>query len=117
MSTSLGAFSISLAVKDLAKSRDFYAQLGFIPFHGSVERGMLIMRNGSAVIGLFQGAFDKNVMTFNPGWDQQAQPIDGFVHVDAWKTKLAELSPTTTGEKSFLLTDPDGNTILVDQHV
>ena len=121
----LGAFSVSLAVKDLAASRAFYEKLGFEPFHGEAEQGWLILKNGSHVIGLFQGMFERNVLTFNPGWDSNAQPVAGFTDVRELQRQLKaagveldqEADETTTGPASFIVTDPDGNPIFVDQHV
>jgi lactoylglutathione lyase len=121
----LGAFSISLTVKDIAKSKAFYELLGFTQFHGDQAQGWLIMANGSTKIGLFQGMFEGNIMTFNPGWDQNAQPVEGFTDVRAIQAKLknagvalmTEADSTTTGPASAMLQDPDGNTILLDQHV
>ena len=120
----LGAFSVSLAVKDLAVSRAFYEQLGFTPFHGDEEQGWLILHNGPAVIGLFQGMFEGNILTFNPGWDQDAQPVDPFTDVrDIQRglraggvTFVQEADESTTGPASLIVTDPDGNQILLDQH-
>jgi catechol 2,3-dioxygenase-like lactoylglutathione lyase family enzyme len=120
----LGAFSVSLAVKDLAASRAFYEQLGFESFHGEAEQGWLILKNGNAVIGLFQGMFEKNILTFNPGWDQTAQPVDPFTDIrdiqrrlrDAGVSFDQEADESTTGPASFIITDPDGNPVLVDQH-
>ena len=121
----LGAFSVSLAVKDLAASRRFYEQLGFTPFHGEAAQNWLILKNGSHVIGLFQGMFDKNILTFNPGWDQAAQPLPSFTDVRELQRRLkqaglklmTEADESTQGPASIMLTDPDGNMILVDQHV
>jgi catechol 2,3-dioxygenase-like lactoylglutathione lyase family enzyme len=120
----LGAFSVSLAVKDLAASRAFYEQLGFEAFHGDADQGWLILKNGNAVIGLFQGMFEKNILTFNPGWDQVAQPVDPFTDIreiqrrlkDAGVSFEQEADESTTGPASFFIADPDGNQILVDQH-
>ena len=120
----LGAFSISLAVKDLAASRAFYELLGFSQFHGDAEQGWLILRNGNAVIGLFQGMFEGSILTFNPGWDQDAQPVDPFTDVRAIQQKLraagvlfdTEADESTEGPASLMITDPDGNKILLDQH-
>jgi catechol 2,3-dioxygenase-like lactoylglutathione lyase family enzyme len=120
----LGAFSVSLAVKDLAASRAFYETLGFTQFHGDAGQGWLIMNNGNAVIGLFQGMFEGNILTFNPGWDQGARPVDPFTDIrelqrtlrDAGVAFVQEADEATTGPASFIVTDPDGNTILVDQH-
>jgi catechol 2,3-dioxygenase-like lactoylglutathione lyase family enzyme len=120
----LGAFSISLAVKDLTASRTFYEKLGFTPFHGEAAQGWLVLKNGETVIGLFQGMFEDNILTFNPGWDQAAQPRDPFTDVRELQHRLREAGvrfdqeadETTTGPASFILTDPDGNQIFVDQH-
>jgi catechol 2,3-dioxygenase-like lactoylglutathione lyase family enzyme len=120
----LGAFSISLAVKDIAVSRDFYAKLGFEVVMGEVDQNWMILRNGETTIGLFQGMFDKNTLTFNPGWDGQNQPLDDFQDVREIERELEaagiELQGRTEGESGpahcFLL-DPDGNPILIDQHV
>lgn len=121
----LGAFSISLAVKDLPASRAFYEKLGFAAVGGDPKQNWLILRSGSATIGLFQGMFPTNVMTFNPGWNQQAEPLATFRDVRQiqadWKAKgvvfTAEADPAGTGPAHCLLADPDGNVILVDQHV
>lgn len=121
----LGAFSISLAVKDISASKVFYEKLGFKEFGGDIAQNWLIMKNGETVIGLFQGMFDKNILTFNPGWDQNAQPLDEFTDVRALQRQLKEqdvefvsaADEATTGPASFIVTDPDGNPILVDQHV
>ncbi len=119
----LGAFSVSLAVKDIAASRAFYAKLGFEPFAGDGTHWQ-ILRNGDTVLGLFQGMFDKNVLTFNPGWDQAAQPLPSFTDVRELQKRLKaegvtfvqQADETTTGPASFVVVDPDGNPILVDQH-
>ncbi len=121
----LGAFSISLAVKDLAASRAFYEKLGFTQFHGEQSQNWLIMRNGDTVVGLFQGMFENNIMTFNPGWNGEAQPLDEYTDVRVLQKRFEEqgleiINPadeSTSGPASFVLTDPDGNTILFDQHV
>jgi catechol 2,3-dioxygenase-like lactoylglutathione lyase family enzyme len=121
----LGAFSISLAVKDLEASRAFYEKLGFTKFGGNADQNWLILKNGAHVIGLFQGMFDKNILTFNPGWDQDAQAVEGFEDVRELQRKLraagvtfaTEADEKTTGPASFVLVDPDGNPVLVDQHV
>lgn len=123
--TSLGAFSISLAVKDLTASRDFYRKLGFEPVGGKLEQNWLILRNGTATIGLFQGMFDRNLLTFNPGWDAECAPLDRFTDVRAVQKQLeadgvvlaTRADEGTTGPASFVVVDPDGNPILVDQHV
>lgn len=120
----LGAFSISLAVKDLAASRAFYEKFGFTAFGGDGKH-WLIMKNGPHLIGLFQGMFEKNVLTFNPGWDQDAQPVAGFTDVRELQRTLkaqgvafaTEADEATTGPASFVAVDPDGNPVLVDQHV
>lgn len=121
----LGAFSVSLAVKDLAASRAFYQQLGFEPAGGDPAQNWQILRNGDHVIGLFQGMFPKNILTFNPGWTQQATPMESFVDVREIQARLlasglaltAKADPASTGPASLMLVDPDGNQILVDQHV
>jgi lactoylglutathione lyase len=121
----LGAFSVSLAVKDLEASRKFYEKLGFQSFAGDASQNWLILRNGQHVIGLFQGMFEKNILTFNPGWDQGAQKLASFTDVRelqrrlkaAGVTPVQEADESTTGPASFIVADPDGNTILVDQHV
>ena len=121
----LGAFSISLAVKDLAASRAFYEKFGFEALGGDPAENWLILKNGDTVIGLFQGMFEHNMLTFNPGWNQSAQPVESFTDVRELQRQLKEqgvaLSPeadeTTTGPGYFMAVDPDGNPILVDQHV
>lgn len=121
----LGAFSISLSVKDIVASRDFYEKLGFEVFGGDISQNWLIMKNGDTVIGLFQGMFEKNMLTFNPGWDSNAQKLDTFTDVRALQRRLkergvefvSEADENTTGPASFIAVDPDGNPILVDQHV
>lgn len=121
----LGTFSVSLTVKDIAVSRAFYEKLGFEAFGGDASEGWLIMKCPSCVIGLFQGMFEKNILTFNPGWDSSAQPLDSFTDVREIQEKLkadgiefaSEADETTTGPASFVIMDPDGNPILVDQHV
>jgi catechol 2,3-dioxygenase-like lactoylglutathione lyase family enzyme len=123
--TTLGAFSISLAVKDLAASRDFYRKLGFEPVMGKLEQSWLILRNGTTTIGLFQGMFERNMLTFNPGWDGQCNTLEQFTDVRvlqaqlkaAGVTLMTEADEGTTGPASFMVVDPDGNPILVDQHV
>ena len=120
----LGAFSVSLAVKDLVASRVFYETLGFEAFHGDARQGWLIMKNGAAVIGLFQGLFERNVLTFNPGWDGNAQPFDPFTDVREIQRRLRaagiafdqEADESTSGPASVIITDPDGNPIFIDQH-
>ncbi len=121
----LGAFSVSLAVKDLAASRTFYERLGFGSMMGDPAQGWLILKNGSTVIGLFQGMFDKNILTFNPGWDQSANPLPTFTDVrevqralDAAGVALTtRANPESTGPAHIVLSDPDGNVIMFDQHV
>lgn len=121
----LGAFSISLAVKDLQASREFYERLGFASFAGDPSQNWVMLRNGEHVIGLFQGMFDRNILTFNPGWDQRAQPLAAFTDVRELQRRLkasgvalaSEADESTTGPASFVVVDPDGNPILVDQHV
>ena len=121
----LGAFSVSLAVKDIAVSREFYEHLGFSVFGGDQSQNWLIMKNGDHIIGLFQGMFDKNILTFNPGWNQSAESIESFTDVRDIQKKLkaagikleTEADETTSGPASCVITDPDGNSILIDQHV
>ena len=121
----LGAFSISLAVKDLAASREFYAKLGFEPTAGDPSQNWQILRNGDHVIGLFQGMFPTNILTFNPGWTQQATELDAFTDVREIQARLkqsgvslaTEAEVSSTGPASLMLVDPDGNPILIDQHV
>lgn len=120
----LGAFSISLTVKDIHKSKKFYEKLGFTHKGGDIEQNWIILKNGEAVIGLFQGMFDSNIMTFNPGWDGDAQNIEDFEDVRSIQKNLKdkgikltkEADETTTGPEYITLTDPDGNHILIDQH-
>lgn len=120
----LGAFSVSLAVKDIAASRAFYEKFGFRVFHGNADQNWLIMKNGEHVIGLFQGMFEQNILTFNPGWNQSAEPLPAFTDIRELQRQLKaqgvrlvqEADETTTGPASFVAVDPDGNTILVDQH-
>ena len=122
---SLGAFSISLAVKDIAASRAFYEKLGFTVFGGEQEQGWLIMKSPTAVIGLFQGMFEKNMLTFNPGWDENAQPVGEFTDIRDIQKRLKaegiepvqEASEDGNGPASLVVIDPDGNPILIDQHV
>ena len=121
----LGCFSLSLAVKDVKASFAFYESLGFEKFHGDMEQGWLILSNGDTKIGLFQGMFEKNMMTFNPGWDANAHAISDFTDVRVIQNKLKsegielanEADEATTGPASFMVIDPDGNPILIDQHV
>lgn len=121
----LGAFSVSLHVKDLKTSQEFYEQLGFSVFAGEIENNYLILKNGNALIGLFQGMFNKNILTFNPGWDEDASPLDSFTDVRDIQKKLKangiklerEVDESTSGPGSITVFDPDGNPILIDQHV
>ena len=121
----LGAFSVSLSVKDIAASRAFYEKLGFKSMGGDVAQNWLILKNGDHVIGLFQGMFDKNILTFNPGWDQNATALDSFIDIRDIQRNLkeqglsleSEADENTTGPASLMLIDPDGNPILIDQHV
>jgi lactoylglutathione lyase len=121
----LGAFSISLAVKDIAASRAFYEKFGFKVFAGNASQHWLILKNGDHAIGLFQGMFEKNILTFNPGWDSNAGKLNTFTDVRNLQRELraqgvqltTEADETSTGPASFTTVDPDGNQILVDQHV
>jgi len=120
----IGAFSISLAVKDIAASRDFYEKLGFVATSGDMAQNWIVMRNDDCTIGLFQGMFPKNMLTFNPGWNSKAEEINPFTDVRAIQEELRAkgleiiepADPQTTGPAHFYLTDPDGNPILIDQH-
>ena len=121
----LGAFSVSLSVKDIKASQQFYEHLGFTVFAGDIEKRYLIMRNEDTLIGLFQGMFENNILTFNPGWDNNAKPLESFDDVRAIQKELkhkgihltTETDENTTGPASITLVDPDGNMILLDQHV
>ena len=121
----LGCFSVSLAVADIAASRAFYEKLGFQVYAGDADQGWLILKNGPTNIGLFQGMFEKNLLTFNPGWDLDANPLDAFTDVRDLQRQLKadgvafdmEADESSTGPASFVITDPDGNPILFDQHV
>jgi catechol 2,3-dioxygenase-like lactoylglutathione lyase family enzyme len=121
----LGNFSISLAVKDIAASKAFYEKFGFTVFGGDIAQNWLILKNGDRVIGLFQGMFEKNILTFNPGWDSNAQKLPAFTDVRELQRRLrargvtfeSEADETTTGPASFIAIDPDGNPLLFDQHV
>jgi predicted enzyme related to lactoylglutathione lyase len=121
----LGAFSVSLAVKDIEAYRVFYEKFGFKVFAGDAAQNWLILKNGDCVIGLFQGMFEKNLLTFNPGWDANAQRLASFTDVGDLQRRLKEqgvelaqeADESTTGPASFIAVDPDGNPILVDQHV
>lgn len=120
----LGAFSVSLAVEDIQASFDFYQKLGFVQFHGDIEQKWLILKNGETVIGLFEGMFDTNILTFNPGWDSSANNLDDFTDVREIQKQLkasgitltSEADESTSGPASATLIDPDGNVILLDQH-
>lgn len=121
----LGAFSLSLSVKDIQVSKQFYENLGFTVFGGGLEKNYLIMKNGNALVGLFQGMFAGNILTFNPGWDENANAVEPFDDVREIQKRLktqaikldAEADESSTGPASCMLTDPDGNLILIDQHV
>ena len=121
----LGAFSISLTVKDITVSKAFYENLGFTVFAGELERNYLIMKNGNALVGLFEGMFDKNILTFNPGWDENATPLKNFDDVRSIQKTLKskgvaiekEADENTSGPASCVIIDPDGNPVLIDQHV
>jgi lactoylglutathione lyase len=121
----LGAFSVSLAVSDLGASRHFYESLGFEVVMGEPSESWLILRNGAATIGLFQGMFERNILTFNPGWDPEAKPLTSFTDVRDLQRELKargvpieqEADESSTGPASFIVVDPDGNPIYVDQHV
>ena len=120
----LGNFSVSLTVADVTASRSFYEKLGFTVFGGEADQGWLILRNGAATIGLFQGMFERNMLTFNPGWDADARPLDTFTDVRELERQLeaqgvqfaSRTEPGSTGPASFIVLDPDGNPILFDQH-
>jgi lactoylglutathione lyase len=121
----LGVFSVSLAVKDIEASKLFYEKLGFTIFMGDQSQNWLIMKNGDHTIGLFQGMFEKNILTFNPGWNRDAQPVGDFTDIrelqrqlkDRGVEMMTEADEGTTGPASFMIADPDGNIILVDQHL
>lgn len=121
----LGAFSLSLTVKNIHVSKAFYENLGFSVFGGSLEKNYLIMKNGNALIGLFHGMFEKNILTFNPGWNENAEKIENFDDIRKiqkdWKAKGIKLDTeadeNSSGPASLVLTDPDGNIILLDQHI
>lgn len=121
----LGNFSVSLAVHDIGASRSFYEKLGFAVFMGEQSQNWLIMKNGDHTIGLFQGMFDKNILTFNPGWSSDARPLPEFTDVRELQRRIkeqgvelmTEADESSTGPAAFMLVDPDGNVILVDQHV
>ncbi len=121
----LGAFSVSLSVKDIKASKEFYEKIGFEVFAGDMESHYLIMKNESTLIGLFQDMFDSNILTFTPGWDQDAQTLEEYIDVRELKKKInkagiateSELFEEQSGPGSFMITDPDGNQILIDQHI
>jgi lactoylglutathione lyase len=121
----LGAFSVSLSVKDLEASRRFYEKLGFSSVMGDAAEGWLILKNGDHVIGLFQGMFERNTLTFNPGWDSDAAAVESFTDIRELQRRLkekgvefvSEVDESGSGPGSFIVVDPDGNPILVDQHV
>lgn len=121
----LGAFSVSLAVKDIAASQAFYEKLGFAQAGGDPAQGWLILRNATTTIGLFQGMFEGNILTFNPGWDADANPLSDFEDVREIQDRLRaagielieQAEPDSTGPAHITLRDPDGNAILIDQHV
>lgn len=121
----LGAFSISLAVRDIKASKEFYEKLGFEKFGGDINKNYLIMKNGNHLVGLFQGMFDKHILTFNPGWNQDAEKLDSFTDIRELQKELKEkgiefdieVDESSQGPASFVIADPDGNPILVDQHV
>ncbi len=120
----LGAFSISLTVKDIKASKEFYEKLGFVIFGGDISQNWLIMKSGDHLVGLFQGMFEKNMLTFNPGWDQNANNLNAFTDIRTIQKKIKEqgiqieneADETTAGPASFIVIDPDGNPILFDQH-
>ncbi len=120
----LNAFSISLNVADIHASQAFYQKLGFEVFHGDLDQGWLILKNGDTIIGLFQGMLEQNTLTFNPGWDQSGQNVDPFTDVREIQSQLQKAGieivnpadPASEGPASFMVVDPDGNPILIDQH-
>ena len=120
----LGAFSVSLSVKDIHASKKFYEELGFSVLAGAIEKNYLIMKNENALVGLFQGMFENNILTFNPGWDESGQNTDSFDDVrdiqkslkEKGATLITEADESTEGPASFMISDPDGNVILIDQH-
>lgn len=121
----LGNFSVSLSVSDLQASKAFYGSLGFVPVGGDEEQRWIILRNGDCIVGLFQGMFEKNMLTFNPGWNAQCETLPEFTDVRDLQRQLksqgvsfaSEADEGTSGPASFMIIDPDGNPILVDQHV
>ena len=120
----LGAFSVSLSVKDINSSKQFYENLGFEVFAGDLEKNYLIMKNENSLIGLFQGMFENNILTFNPGWDENANNIESFDDIREIQRRLitkgikieSEVDEKTAGPGSFMIVDPDGNVVLIDQH-
>ena len=120
----LGAFSVSLSVKDINVSKEFYEKLGFVQLGGDLAKNYLIMKNENSVIGLFQGMFEGNIMTFNPGWDENGKDTTSFIDIRKIQQELkskginigAEIAKNTSGPANFMMTDPDGNVILIDQH-
>ena len=121
----LGTFSVSLSVKDIKASKEFYEKLGYSVFHGDIEQNWLILKNETSTIGLFQGMFEKNILTFNPGWDSNANNLDAYTDIrelqknlkDKGLKLIKEVDKNTSGPGSLTLLDPDGNPILIDQHV
>jgi catechol 2,3-dioxygenase-like lactoylglutathione lyase family enzyme len=121
----LGAFSVSLSVKDLKTSKEFYEKLGFSAFGGSIEHNYLIMKNANTLIGLFQGMFEGNILTFNPGWDENAKTLESYTDIRELQKELksknvefvSETDGSASGPANFILTDPDGNTVFFDQHI
>lgn len=121
----LGTFSTSIAVKDIHASKEFYEHLGFVVFGGDIEKNYLIMKNEKTLIGLFQGMFENNILTFNPGWDENAKTLDSYndvreiqKHLKSKGIKIEnEADESTSGPASFVVMDPDGNAILIDQHI
>ena len=121
----LGTFSTSIAVKDIHASKEFYEHLGFVVFAGDIEKNYLIMKNEKTLIGLFQGMFENNILTFNPGWDENAKTLDSYndvreiqKHLKSKGIKIEnEADESTSGPASFVVMDPDGNAILIDQHI
>jgi catechol 2,3-dioxygenase-like lactoylglutathione lyase family enzyme len=121
----LGAFSVSLNVKDINASKDFYEAIGFTQFAGNIEQNYLIMKNGNSLVGLFQGMFDNNILTFNPGWDENANIVDDYEDVREIQRSLkkkgikieTEADENSAGPASIVIMDPDGNPILIDQHI
>lgn len=121
----LGNFSVSLSVKDIKVSKEFYEALGFSVFHGDIEQNWLILKNETSTIGLFQGMFEKNILTYNPGWDSNAKNLESFTDIRDIQKQLEakglnlerKVEEGTTGPASITLLDPDGNPILLDQHV